>query len=192
MLLEHLLYSAALALIVGIFFVRYTKRDPTWIIILMTIAPDVDYVVNKALLFAGFEFPYIINHGDFHNLVGLTVFCLLGALIFSKFGVKFTDALICSVLGYLAHFAEDFIVYPPAYCYLYPFKYVDYGINLIPETADLVVAGFEVLMIGVGIFSIALCIRMYVDGGKLSLNYMTDSIKAAKDVLVSGKYSEFL
>lgn len=192
MLLEHLIYSAALALIVGIFFVRYTKRDPTWIIILMTVAPDVDYVVNKAMLFAGFKFPYIINHGDFHNLVGLTIFCLLGAIVFSRFGVKFGDALVCSVIGYLAHFVEDFIVYPPAYCYLYPFKYVDYGINLIPETADLVIAGFEVLMIGVGVFSIALCIRMYADGGKLSMKYMTDSIISARDVLVSGKYYKFL
>lgn len=192
MLLEHLIYSAALALIVGIFFVRYTKRDPTWIIILMTIAPDVDYVVNKAMLFAGFEFPYIINHGDFHNLVGLTIFCLLGAIIFSRFGVRFEDALICSIIGYLAHFVEDFIVYPPAYCYLYPFKYVDYGINLIPETADLVVVGSEVLMVGVGIFSLALCIRMYTDGGKLSLTYMMDSIISAKNVLVSGQYYKFL
>jgi len=192
MLLEHLIYSAALALIVGIFFVRYTKRDPTWIIILMTIAPDVDYVVNKAMLFAGFEFPYIINHGDFHNLVGLTVFCLLGAIVFSRFGIRFGDALLCSVLGYVAHFAEDFIVYPPAYCYLYPFKYVDYGINLIPETANLVIAGTEVLLVGVGVFSLALCIRMYADGGKLSLAYMTDSLVSAKNVFVSKEYHRFL
>jgi len=61
MLLEHLIYSAALALIVGIFFVRYTKRDPTWIIVLMTIAPDVDYVVNKAMLAIGFNYPLIIK-----------------------------------------------------------------------------------------------------------------------------------
>ena len=61
MLLEHLIYSAALALIVGIIFMHYTKRDPTWIIILMTIMPDVDYVVNKVMLAIGFNYPVITN-----------------------------------------------------------------------------------------------------------------------------------
>jgi hypothetical protein len=193
MLLEHLIYSAALALIVGIIFMHYTKRDPTWIIILMTIMPDVDYVVNKVMLAIGFNYPVIINHGDFHNLVGLTVFCVLGALVFHKFGVRFGDALLCSIIGYLAHFLEDYIVYPPAYCYFYPFSFRDYGINLIPETANLIVVGSEVLIPGIIIFCIALYLRKMYDGDGLAMHrYVIESIDFAKRIFVSKRYQEFL
>lgn len=193
MLLEHLIYSAALALIVGIIFMHYTKRDPTWIIILMTIAPDTDYVVNILMRGLGFSYPVIINHGDFHNLLGLTIFSLVAALLLSKVGIKFSDALICSVIGYGAHFIEDYIVYPPAYSYFYPFSFRSYGINLIPETANLFVVGTEVLIPGIAIFCVALCVRMYFDGAGLAIHhYIRKSINSAKHVLVSGNFKAFL
>jgi len=198
MLLEHLIYSAAIAIIAGMIFLRYTGRDPSWIIILMTIAPDSDYVVNIIMRWLGFSYPVIINHGDFHNFVGLTVFSLVAALILSKAGLKFSDVLVCSMIGYVAHFVEDFIVYPPAYSYLYPFSFRSYGINLIPETANLWgVAGTEVLGIGIIVFCIAVCIRMYFDGSGWTIkNYINDGLHFGKnvkyyaEVLLSGNFEE--
>jgi len=40
--IEHIFYSAALAVLIGMIFSRYTGRDPSWIIIAVAFVPDVD------------------------------------------------------------------------------------------------------------------------------------------------------
>jgi membrane-bound metal-dependent hydrolase YbcI (DUF457 family) len=176
LLLEHLLYSAAVALIVGMIFLYFTGRDPSWIIILMTIAPDSDWLVGHTMYAIGLRTPFILNHGDFHNIMGLIIFSICAALILYKCGgIIFSDAFICSVIGYLCHFVEDFIVYPPAYAYLYPFNKTMYGINFIPETGNLLVAGTEVLSVGILVFVIAFFIRWAYHKGEWSIyDYVND------------------
>lgn len=194
MLLEHLVYSAAIAIIAGMVFLRYTGRDPSWLIVIMTIIPDTDYVVNVIMRWCNCEFPFILNHGDFHNLVGLTFFSLVAALICSRIGIGFGSAFVCSCIGYSAHFIEDFIVYPPAYTYLFPFDLTQYGVNIIPETANIYgVAGTEVLFVGIIIFCMAVCIRMYLDSGWTIKHYIDDwiysgqKLKCYAEVLILGE-----
>ena len=93
----------------------------------------------------------------------------------------------------LGTFLEDYIVYPPAYCYFYPFSFKSYGINLIPETANLVVVGSEVLIPGIAIFCIALYMRKMYDGNGLAMyRYVIESVNLAKRIFVSKRYQEFL
>jgi len=174
MLLEHLLYSAALAILVGIIFLKYTGKDPTWLIVVMSAVPDTDYVVHMIMEAFNFSYPVIINHGDFHNIFSLVFISLCVSLVLSKFGMNFVHVLVCSMLGYFAHCVEDFIVYPPAYAYFFPFTTDTYGINLIPETGDLIVAGSEVLAVGLVLFCITICIRMYFDNGWTIKHYIED------------------
>lgn len=174
MLLEHLLYSAALAILVGIVFLRYTGNDPTWLIVVMSAAPDTDYIVHMIMMYFNFSYPVMINHGDFHNILSLLFISLCVSLFLLKMGMNFMHVLICSMIGYGAHFVEDFIVYPPAYAYFFPFTIDTYGINLIPETGNLIVAGSEVLVIGLILFCISISIKMYFDSTGWTIKHYID------------------
>ena len=79
-------------------------------------------------------FTVTIQHGDLHNILLLIGFSVLFATVLHLFGIRFTDALICSAVGIAAHFIEDALVYHPAYAFLWPittqtFGYWDYGGN---------------------------------------------------------------
>jgi hypothetical protein len=190
MLLEHLLYSAALAILVGVIFLKYTGKDPTWLIVVMSAAPDIDYPIHMIMKAFNFSYPVMINHGDFHNILSLLFISLCVALVLSKVGMNFVHVLICSMIGYGAHFVEDFIVYPPAYAYFFPFGTNTYGINLIPETGDLIVAGSEVLVIGLVLFCLAVGVRMYFDGAGWTIKqYVNDWLNVGNEMR---SYTEIL
>jgi membrane-bound metal-dependent hydrolase YbcI (DUF457 family) len=160
-----MVYSFALALIVGLIFVHYTGRDPSWVILLMTIVPDTDFVLNRIMAFCGLSSPYILNHGDFHNLLSLLFFSIVAALLLHKYGkMHFGDALLCSMIGFAAHLAEDFIVYASWYGYLYPWSLREYGVSILPETRNLYgFADSKILALGLILVCIALFIRVYFD-----------------------------
>lgn len=179
MLFEHLLYSAAVALVIGILFLKYTNKDPSWIIVLMTIAPDADLVFQYIMIYCkdtfGIISPMFIYHGNFHNIFSMIVLSLIASVIFWKFGINFIHAYICSLLGFICHFCEDFVVYPPAYAYFYPFGATEYGINLIPETRNLYVAGSEVLVVGIFLYIMAVMIKLYYSNGNWDVkSYLSD------------------
>jgi len=165
MFLEHLIYSAAIALVVGMIFMHYTGRNPSWLIILMTIFPDTDLIISRIMTACNLSYPVIINHGDFHNLISLMFFSLVAALILSRYGMKFTDVFICSAIGFIAHFLEDWFVYLDCYSFFYPWSLRVYGLAIIPETGDLLgLAGVRVLLFGVVLLALAVGVRMYFDG----------------------------
>ena len=128
--IEHIIYSAALAVIVGMIFSRYTGRDPSWIIIAVAFVPDIDLALEKILEWNWIDVPFEIYHGDLHNVLFLMVFSLVIAGILRYFGIRFIDGLICSAIGIAAHFIEDLLVFNPAYAFLWPFtsKIVSWGI----------------------------------------------------------------
>jgi len=174
MLLEHIIYSAALALVVGMIYMHYTGRNPSWLVMIMTIAPDTDFIINRIMLACNCQYPIIINHGDFHNLISMLFISLVTALILSRYTkMHFTDVLCCSMIGFAAHLAEDFVVYTAWYGYFYPWSLRVYGVAIIPETGDLFgLADVHVLIIGVLLLTLAVGVRMYFDGGWTIRNHI--------------------
>jgi len=164
MYLEHLVYSLAISLVVGMIYQKYTGRDPSWIIIIGTIFPDVDYILWKAD-YHFFGDPTLIIHGTFHTFVALVIASVVvGYILMKKVNLPFKHATGLFAIGMLAHFAEDMLVYEHAYAYLAPFTYNKQGLGLIWETGDLFhMAGTEVLIPGLCFVAIAAMIRSSYD-----------------------------
>jgi membrane-bound metal-dependent hydrolase YbcI (DUF457 family) len=163
--IEHIIYSAALAVIVGMIFSHYTGRDPSWIIIALAFVPDVDVALAEIQEWNWVDFPFKIYHGDLHNILFLLVFSLLFAAVLRYFGIRFIDGLICSAIGIGAHLFEDFLVYDPAYAFLWPFtsKIVSWGILKGPINV-LWIANGTVLIIGLILLYGALLLRTRIEG----------------------------
>jgi membrane-bound metal-dependent hydrolase YbcI (DUF457 family) len=163
--IEHLIYSAALAVIVGMLFSRYKGSDPSWIIIAVAFVPDIDFGLQALREIPGITLPFTVLHGDFHNIMGLIFFSLVIAAAASAIRMWFPDAFVCAVLGIAAHFFEDALIADPAYSFFWPFSFQDSGIGVLSETRDILgVANSEVLVIGIVLLSGALCVRTLVEG----------------------------
>ena len=95
MLIEHWIYSTAIAIIAGMIHLKHIGRDHSWIIIASALAPDMD-------LFAGyilkqFDVGVLINgiplmHGDFHNIAVLLIYGVIVGLVLKIPGMKFKDS----------------------------------------------------------------------------------------------------
>ena len=163
--IEHFFYSAALAVIVGMVFFRYTGRDPSWIIIAVSFVPDIDLVLQKLPKMVGDSLPSIINHGGFHTILFLVMFSLGCALIFSSLGIRLSDALICSFTGISAHLFEDALIAKPAYAFFWPLITQKYGIGIMKETGNFFAIGnTEVIGIGLALLFMAIAIRTFIEG----------------------------
>jgi hypothetical protein len=162
---EHIIYSAALAVIVGMIFSLYTRRDPSWIIIAVAFVPDIDAILQRMHVLTRIGFPLVIRHGDLHNILFLTAFSLLLAAFLHVFGIRIIDGLICSAIGVAAHIFEDALVYNPAYAFLWPITSQKFGIGIMQETRNLVgVASSTVLLIGIILLAGAVLLRTLVEG----------------------------
>jgi len=92
MLAEHIIYSTAIAILVGMLFYRFTGRDSSWIIILCAWVPDIDLIANRVLTSMGFTLLFEghrITHGVFHNIAALLLFGILVAFLLHPFGIRF-------------------------------------------------------------------------------------------------------
>jgi len=164
MIIEHLFYSFAIAMIFGLVYYRFTGRDYWWIIAASAFAPDLDIIADFALRKLG-VFVLIhghrIVHGDFHNLVALVLYGLMAAFLLNPLGIKFIDALIFALVGFSAHFFEDILVQNPAYDFLYPITDRVYGWGLLSDVHDFYgIANREVLAIGLVLAASSLVIRI--------------------------------
>jgi membrane-bound metal-dependent hydrolase YbcI (DUF457 family) len=175
MLAEHIIYSAAIAIIAGMVFYRYTGRDPSWIIILCSWAPDIDMITNRVLTRFGFTLLFEghrITHGDFHNIAAMIIFGIAVAFIVSPLGMKFFDSLVFGIIGFGAHLFEDALVYNPGYKFLWPLSSKVLGFGLLPNMISeenyfsnfFGIANTEVLVIGLMFLLIAIVIRTYFEG----------------------------
>jgi hypothetical protein len=122
MLIEHLIYSFAIAILFGMVYRGFTGRELSWIIVLSAFIPDVDIIF--ALIF-GRHFA----HGDFHNIVFLLLYALSMAFLLNQIGFKFADVFIFSAIGFGAHLIEDALVFSDgeSYSYLWPLTSRRYG-----------------------------------------------------------------
>jgi hypothetical protein len=188
MIIEHIFYSAALAILVGMVFYRYTGRDPSWIVILCALAPDLDEGANPVLRRLGIRLLLDgnpIQHGTFHNIAFMVVFGIAVAFILHPFGLKFLDALFLSMLGFGAHLFEDALVYDPGWNILWPISSQEVGFGLLPRIVNgeryradfFQIANSEVLIIGLLLVLAAFLIRTYFERSSFWIRwYMPDMI----------------
>jgi hypothetical protein len=177
MLSEHIIYSSALAILIGMVFYRYTGRDSSWIIIFCAFAPDLDMIANPILvnlrirlLKEGSSFQ--IQHGTFHNIIIMVIFGITMGFLLYPFGIKFYDAIFFSIVGFGAHLLEDALVYKAVYRFLWPFTSQKLGIGLLPNIINeenyfkdfFYIANTDVLIIGMLFLLVAFLIRTYFEG----------------------------
>ncbi|MDP2767184.1 MAG: hypothetical protein Q8O41_07025, partial [Candidatus Methanoperedens sp.] len=112
---EHIIYSAAIAIIFGMVYYRYAKREYPWIIIASAYAPDIDIaadsilrMLNITLLISGRP----IQHGDFHNLAALILYAFLISMLLKLISIRFMDAFVFSGIGFGAHIFEEMLISP--------------------------------------------------------------------------------
>jgi len=186
MLAEHLVYSTALAIIVGMLCLRYTGRDVSWIIIVFAWAPDTDYIF-PILRFFRFRFRYdgfALIHGTFHNVAAMVVFALIIALLLHLFGIRYIDAFILSIIGFGVHLLEDALVYPHGYMLLWPLSQERVGLGWLLASANeetykadfFHIANTDVLFIGLVFLLIAILIRTRFEGSGWIRWYMPEKI----------------
>ena len=175
MIIEHLFYSMAIAIIVGMLYYRLTGRDHSWIIILCAWIPDFDMIANSVLNKFGFVVLFEgqpIHHGTFHTFAMMVIFAIFMAFLLHPFGIRFIDSLFFATIGFGAHLLEDALVYKVGYMYLWPFVKENLGIGILPNIVSeenyikdfFRVANTEVLIIGIVFLIVALIIRTYLEG----------------------------
>lgn len=148
--------------------VRYGRKDMAWLIIPISLLPDIDHF-NDVLWDYGilpWEVRAIPNlHiGMFHTVVMVAIVAIILFVIVKGFSkLPAIDIAIYSVIGYSAHLIEDYLVYPSAYQMLFPFTTKFYGNNFIPETGDLGIAGARVLGLGLLLLVVAFGLRRYCE-----------------------------
>lgn len=187
MLAEHLFFTTAVAIFVGMLFFRSTGRDCSWIIILCAYAPDLDKIADYILNHVGFTLLYeghTIHHGTFHNVAALLIFAVIIAFLLHPFGIRFFDAFFFSAIGFGAHLFEDALVYSADYMYLWPFSNEKLGWGILPMGAGeesynanfFHIANTEVLLIGIILVAAAVLVRTYVEGPGWIRWYMPEKI----------------
>jgi hypothetical protein len=187
MLAEHIIYSAALSILDGMLFYRFTGRDSSWIIILCAWIPDIDLIANSVLTRSGFTLLFEghrITHGVFHNIAIMVIFGILVAFLLHPFGIRFFDAFFFAVIGFGSHLVEDALVYKAGYPFLWPFSSEDLGIGLLPNILSeekyfrnfFGIANSDVVIVGVVFLLVALLIRTYWEGSTWIRWYMPHRI----------------
>ena len=187
MLAEHLVYTTAIAVIAGMLSFRYTGRDCSWIVILVSYAPDLDKILDPVLNGIGFTVLFeghTIHHGTFHTVAAMIVFGVVMAFLLNPVGIRFTDAFLFTLVGFGAHLFEDALVYSANYMYLWPFSHDKLGLAWLPVNgseesynADFFhMANTEVLLIGLLLLLLAMLVRTRVEGSGWIRWYMPESV----------------
>lgn len=174
MLLEHWIYSIAIAIIAGGIYRKYAKKDYSWIIIASAYAPDLDLFLNTFL--GKFGIVLLIHgepitHGDFHNLGVMLIFAVTIALLLKNFNIRFRDSFIFAIIGFGAHMFEDALVFNPAYAFLWPIFDQKYGIGLFDYNPNLYgIADPVVLIVGLMAVMVLAIIRIRYEGNEWITN----------------------
>lgn len=165
MLLEHLIYSTAFAIVAGMIHYRLTGRDYSWIIIASAYAPDMDMISNSILDRFGIMRESMISHGDFHNLTVLIIFAFLVSALLQVKRYNFIETFIFAGSGFGAHMFEDALVYNPGYAFLSPLSDRIVGIGIINYYPDLYhLADSRVLLSGIIAVLLLAFIRVAYEG----------------------------
>lgn len=169
MLLEHIIWSAAFAILVGILVERkWGYALPVWIIGVCAGLPDIDYFIqmfmypiihNIPLLY-----PIFIVHGDFHNIVMVIILSLFSAWLLNKYmKTDYNDAFICVFIGCIFHIFCDYIVYKTIFCPISPrFVCEINGLGIFTESGSWHGIGeVSIFVVGSIFLLIAICTKFY-------------------------------
>jgi hypothetical protein len=186
MLIEHLIYSTALAIFIGMIHYRYFGRDYSWIIIASAYVPDLDMISDFLLKKIGITvqiYGYPIAHGHFHNLAILTLYAISVAFLLHPIGFKFVDSIFFAGIGFAAHLFEDALVFKDGYPFFWPLVPQHLGIGLVHYRPT--VYGFadkEVLIIGLILLVSSAILRTTYEGTRWVANYlpMSEAISSKK------------
>lgn len=167
MRIEHLIYSAALAVIIGMLYYRSTGRDPSWIIVISALAPDIDQAFCSMRCWFGVSLAFnghLIQHGDFHTLGALAIYALLLGALLVPLGIRFWEGVLFAGIGFGAHLLEDALVYRTSYAILWPFSDRVVALGLMDYSRDFYsIADTQVLIVGLFLLAGAVALRMHVD-----------------------------
>lgn len=170
MLIEHLLYAIALAIILGMIYERYTDINPAWIIVLVAFLPDSDYVVREGLELVFPAKRALIQHGDFHNIVMLLVFTVFVGYLISRIShIKLDDAMFCVFIGVLLHFVCDAFVYTMSYPFFAPISSISAEVGFFIAKENVRIGMFPIVSTniftsGILVLTAAVAIRIYIQG----------------------------
>lgn len=187
MLAEHLVFTAAVAVLAGMISFRLTGRDSSWIVILVSYAPDLDKVLDPVLNGIGFTVLFeghTIHHGTLHTVAGMVVFGVVMAFLLNPVGIRFFDTFIFTTIGYGAHLLEDALVYSANYMYLWPFSLEKLGLAWLPMNGSeesynaslFHLANTEVLLIGLAFLLLACLVRTRIEGSGWIRWYMPGKV----------------
>jgi hypothetical protein len=180
-------YTTAIAVIAGMLSFRYTGRDCSWIVILVSYAPDLDKILDPILNGIGFTILFeghTIHHGTFHTVAAMIVFGVFMAFLLHPIGIRFIDAFLFTVVGFGAHLFEDALVYSADYMYLWPLSNEKLGLAWLPITGSEEIynanffhlANTEVLLIGFLFLLLAVLVRTRVEGSGWIRWYLPESV----------------
>jgi hypothetical protein len=175
-LIEHLIYSTALAIFIGMIHYRFFNRDYSWIIIVSAYVPDLDIISDSLLKKMGIAvqiYGHLITHGDFHNIAILALYAISLAFLLHLIGFKFVDLIIFAGIGFAAHLFEDALVFRDGYPFFWPLVPQQFGIGLFHYTADFYgFADKEVLFIGLILLFSSVILRTACEGPRWVANYL--------------------
>lgn len=171
MLLEHGVYTAALAVIVGMIYVQYfpNRLNLAWVVFFAMFIPDTDYIVRIGIEQVT-RAQSFIQHGDFHNvLVLFLASIIIGGIIARVFKYEYIDTILCFAIGFTAHMLEDAFVYSTSYSYLAPFSWKVQHTGILLSTRDIFFKGIlvgstNVMFVGFMFLSLMILIRCSIQG----------------------------
>jgi hypothetical protein len=172
MIVEHLFYTGALAVIAGLVLsYRGIDDERPYVLIVLgaSLVPDFTWFVFEALSLSGIVLPYqslVPGQASLHTLAGLAVFTLLAALTLRRFHLRSPYIALCCVLGYGSHLLEDGLTHTTRYVLLWPLSSEHVGIGLfVPYTPDIFgIAEARVLVVGLILFALAIAARTAIEG----------------------------
>ena len=170
MLLEHWIYSIAIAIIIGAIYHKYTGKDHSWIIIASAFAPDIDLFMDY--IFSNWGITLLINgnpiqHGNFHNLAIIFFFAFVTALLLQTIGLRFRESFLFANIGFMAHMFVDALVFNPAYAFFWPLSAEKFGIGLFEYNPTLYgIADPGILIIGLIMVITLAIIRVRYEGNE--------------------------
>jgi len=173
LIFEHIIWSAAFAILVGTLVERkWGYVLPIWIIWACCSIPDIDYIFQTFMfkVFSALNLnSFVIYHGDFHNIVMIIVLALVFAWALNKYlKIDYNDAFICVFLGSAFHVFCDYIVYTQPFCPISPrFICEIHGLGLFTETGSWHGIGeVSIFVAGVAFLLISFCLRFYYSENK--------------------------
>ena len=172
MIIEHLFYTGALALVVGLVLtLRGIPRERAYILIVMgaSLFPDITWPLFEAAArgWATIAFMALVpDQVALHNLAGLVVFTLVATLLATPFHLRSRYVALCCALGYGSHLLEDGLTHTTRYFLVWPLSTQHVGIPLfVPYIPDLFgIAEARVLAVGLVLLGLAVAVRTAIQG----------------------------